>query len=162
MRSGTAQPDSMKKIWKQPFTLEQLNALSRQTMVAHLGIELVEAGDDYLKATMPVDHRTVQPMRLLHGGASVALAETLGSVAGVLCLDDLERHTVVGVDISATHLRPGREGQIVTGIARPLKLGRRVQVWQIDIYDERGKQLCASRITLAVVERRAEAPPGRS
>ncbi len=159
MKCGMEQSDAMKKIWKQPFTLEQLNALSRQTLVAHLGIELVEAGDDYLKATMPIDHRTVQPMRLLHGGASAALAETLGSMAGVLCLDDLERQTVVGVDINATHLRPGREGQIATGIARPLKLGRRTQVWQIDVYDEQGKQLCASRLTLAVVERQTDTAP---
>jgi len=142
------------KIWKQPFTLEALNAMSANTMVGHLGIEIVEVGDDYLKATMPVDHRTVQPMRLLHGGASVALAETLGSVAGVLCLEDLERQSVVGVDINATHLRPGREGATVTGIARPLKIGRTTQVWTIDIFNEEGKQLCASRITLAVVARK--------
>ncbi len=142
------------KIWKQSFTLESLNALSANTMVGHLGIEIVEVGDDYLKATMPVDHRTVQPMRLLHGGASVALAETLGSVAGVLCLEDLERQSVVGVDINATHLRPGREGETVTGIARPLKIGRTTQVWNIDIFNEQGKQICASRITLAVVARK--------
>ncbi len=146
----------MHPIWKQPFTIAALNDLSQHTMVAHLGIQIVEVGDDYLKATMPVDRRTVQPMRLLHGGASVALAETLGSVAGFLCLDDVGQQQVVGVDINATHLRAGREGEIVTGIARPLKLGRRLQMWQIEISNPAGELLCVSRITLAVIERKQE------
>lgn len=140
-------------VWKQEFTLEGLNVLSKNTMVEHLGIEFVDFGDDYLEARMPVDHRTVQPMRLLHGGASVALAETLGSVAGVLSLEDQTKYSVVGVEINANHLRSATSGW-VTGKVIPLKVGRTMQVWQIKITDEKSRLLCVSRLTIAVVERR--------
>lgn len=118
-------------------------------MVAHLGITLTELGTDFLVATMPVDHRTTQPAGLLHGGASVALAESLGSIAANLCVDP-HRWTCVGQEINASHLRPVRSGS-VTGIAKPLYRGRSSQVWQISIVDERQRLVCLVRLTVAVV-----------
>ncbi len=143
----------MSKIWKQDFTLEGLNAINRGTLGEHLGIEFLDFGEDYIRARMPVDHRTVQPMRLLHGGASVALAETLGSLAAYLCLDDLERHTAVGVEINANHLNSVKTGHVY-GTVRPVKIGRSMQVWTINIHDELDRLICVSRLTIAVVERR--------
>jgi 1,4-dihydroxy-2-naphthoyl-CoA hydrolase len=139
------------RIWKQDATLEGLAKIGQGTMGDHLGIEIIELGDDYLRAQMPVDERTVQPMRLLHGGASVALAETLGSVAGVLCLNDPSTHTIVGVEINANHLNSVREGIIVFGTVRPIRIGRTIQVWQIDITDEQDRLICVSRLTTMVV-----------
>lgn len=141
------------KIWKQPASLEAINASSADTLVAWLGITYTELGDDYLVAQMPVDHRTMQPMRLLHGGASVALAESMGSVASFLCIEDPGTQSIVGVDINATHLNSVNSGH-VTATARALKLGKRLHVWQIEIKDERDRLVCVSRITIAVVERR--------
>lgn len=137
-------------IWKQAFTVEGLNSLSENTLVQHLGIEFTEFGDDFLSARMPVDNRTVQPMRLLHGGASVVLAETLGSSAGMLCLENVSQQSVVGVEINANHLRSVRKGW-VTGTCKPVRIGRSLQVWNIDIHDEQGRLCCVSRLTLAVV-----------
>ncbi len=128
--------------------------MSAGTLGDTLGMRFVEIGDEYLVAEMPVDERTVQPFRLLHGGASVALAETLGSVAGFLSLDEPETHIVVGVDINASHLRSVREGGTVRGTVRPVRVGNTVQVWQIDITDEWDKLVCVSRITCQVVRRR--------
>ena len=113
------------------------------------------AGEDYVKATMPVDHRTRQPHGLLHGGASVALAETLGSVGSLLCLADPWKQACVGLEINANHLRPVREGQ-VTGLAKPLHVGKTTQVWEIDITDDEEHLVCVSRITLAVIDRQPE------
>ena len=119
----------------------------------HLGIELTEAGDDYLKGRMPVDERTVQPYGVLHGGASVALAETLASIASAATLD-LRKQTAVGLEINANHLRGVRKGW-VTGIARPVHLGRTTHVWEIRMFDEDDKPTCISRCTTAIVDRRA-------
>ncbi len=130
-------------------TPEQLNARSRNTLVEHLGIVLTEVGEDWLRGTMPVDARTLQPAGLLHGGASVVLAETLGSVAGNLCLDNT-RQMAVGLEINANHLRAVRGG-VVTGTARPIHIGRNTHVWEIRIENEAGKPTCISRITLAIV-----------
>src|SRR5690242_7953733 len=124
-------------IWKSLTTLEQLSLRSRDTLVDHLGIEFLEIGDDYLKARMPVDHRTRQPHGLLHGGASLALAETLGSVAAELCVDR-EKKTVVGLDINANHVRPVTHGW-VTGVTKPIHVGNSTQVWEIKIYNEQEK-----------------------
>nr|WP_243700029.1 hotdog fold thioesterase [Lysobacter sp. N42] len=115
-----------------------------------LGIVFTEIGADFLRATMPVDARTKQPYGLLHGGASVLLAETLGSTAGNLCVP--EDRICVGIEINANHLRAVRDG-VVTGTARPLHVGRATQVWEIRIEDARGRLACVSRITLAVVDR---------
>jgi len=141
-------------IWKTPPTLEKINTLGHNSLSEHLGIEFTAIGDDYMTATMPVDHRTVQPMRLLHGGASVAFAETLGSVASMFCLTDLATQSVVGVEINANHLNSAKEGETVTGTVRPIKVGRRLHVWEIKIHRSDEKIVCVSRITIAVVERR--------
>jgi 1,4-dihydroxy-2-naphthoyl-CoA hydrolase len=144
----------MSKIWKQPATLEGLNALNNNTMGGHLGIVFTEIGDDYLAATMPSNEKTVQPFRILHGGANVALAETLGSVASTLCLEDMATQSSVGLEINANHLKSVREGGMVTGICRPVRIGRQVHVWQIEIRDEKGELSCISRLTVAIVARR--------
>jgi len=131
-------------------TLDQLNELSRNTAIETLGIVFSQIGPDYLRATMPVDRRTHQPYGLLHGGASVLLAETLGSSAGNLCVP--EGRACVGIEINANHLRAVREGH-VTGTARALHIGGRTQVWEIRIQDDQGQLACISRLTLAVIVR---------
>jgi uncharacterized protein (TIGR00369 family) len=136
-------------IWQRSTDLDLLNATSKETLVSHLGIIYTEIGDDCLKGTMPVGPQVHQPLGLLHGGASVVLAETLGSVAANLCVD--REHYCVGLDINANHIRAVRKG-IVTGIAKPIHLGTLTQVWQIDIVDERGRQVCSSRLTIAVMK----------
>lgn len=130
--------------------LDDLNAMCRGTAMDALGIVFTETGPDFVRATMPVDARTHQPYGLLHGGASVLLAETLGSSAGNLCVGEGE--ICVGIEINANHLRAVREGT-VTGTARPLHVGGRTQVWEIRIEDERARLVCVSRLTLAVVAR---------
>jgi len=133
--------------WPEGATLEALNARSRGTLMESLGIVFTELGEGYLRATMPVDARTHQPYGLLHGGASVALAETLGSSAGALVAGG---NAVVGLEINANHLRAVRSGT-VTGTTRPIHIGRSTQVWEIHIADEAGQPVCISRITLAVL-----------
>ncbi|HMN89183.1 MAG TPA: hotdog fold thioesterase [Saprospiraceae bacterium] len=139
-------------IWKQSFTLETINQLSQRTLVEALGIEFIAFGDDYLTARMPVDDRTVQPMRLLHGGASAALAETLGSVASVACLEDVARFMPVGVELNANHLRSAASG-FVHGTVKPFRIGRSLHVWGIEIKDEMERLICVSRLTIAIVPR---------
>ncbi len=133
--------------WPDTASLAALNAMAERTLMQALGIVFTELGDGYLRATMPVDARTHQPYGLLHGGASVALAETLGSSAGMLMAGG---NAVVGLEINANHLRAVRSGT-VTGTARPVHIGRSTQVWDIRIEDEGGKPVCVSRITLAVL-----------
>jgi len=132
-------------------SLTELNQFSRNTLVEHLGIVYTAVGEDWLQGTMPVDQRTYQPYGLLHGGASVVLAETLGSMAGNLCVDP-DTHMCVGLEINANHLRSMRSG-IVTGTARALHIGRSTHVWEIHIENELSKPVCISRLTLAVVAR---------
>jgi 1,4-dihydroxy-2-naphthoyl-CoA hydrolase len=139
-------------LFRHDTSVEALNALSRDSAIAALGIVFTERGPDFLRATMPVDARTLQPYGLLHGGASVLLAETLGSSAGNLCVGD--DAMVVGIEINANHLAAVREG-LVIGTARPLHVGRSTQVWDIRIEDEVGRLACIARLTLAVVARRA-------
>jgi len=121
-------------------------------MVEHLGIEMLEIGDDYIKAKMPVDHRTHQPLGLLHGGASVALAETLGSIAATLTVNT-EAQYCVGLEINANHIKSAREGWVF-GITKPLHLGRKTQVWEIKITNEKEQLVCISRITMAVMDKK--------
>ena len=135
-------------VWTTPPTLEQLNARSQGCAVSHLGIEFTEIGPDYLCARVPVDERTKQPYGLLHGGVSVVLAETLGSMAAVLACPP--GHRAVGLDINANHRRAVTSGW-VTGTARPVHIGRTTQVWQIDMCNEAGQPTCVSRITMAVL-----------
>lgn len=138
-------------IWTRPVALNDLNALSGG-LTAHLGIVFTEIGDDFVRATMPVTPQHHQPMGLLHGGANVALAETLGSVGGALSCG--EGKTCVGLEINANHVRAVRNGTVV-GTARPLHRGATTHVWEIRIDDEAGRLVCISRLTLAVVQRRA-------
>jgi 1,4-dihydroxy-2-naphthoyl-CoA hydrolase len=135
-------------IWKRKPAIEELQDSRRQTLVSHLGIEFTALADDWLEARMPVDERTRQPLGLLHGGASVALAETIGSVAAYLCVEEGKR--CVGLEINANHIRPAREGW-VTGRATPLHLGRTTQVWEIRIRDDHGHLVCVSRLTMAIL-----------
>jgi 1,4-dihydroxy-2-naphthoyl-CoA hydrolase len=141
-----------KPIWRVQATPEQLIERARNTLAEHLGIRVTEIGPDYLRATMPVNPHTHQPQGILHGGASVALAETVGSLAANLCVD-LTKYVCVGQEINANHLRPVASG-LVTGTARPYHVGGRSQVWGIEIRDENDKLVCVSRITMAVVERK--------
>jgi uncharacterized protein (TIGR00369 family) len=138
-------------VFHTPVSIDQLNELSRNTLIEHLGIVFTEAGEDWVRATMPVDARTRQPYGLLHGGASVVLAETLGSSAGNLCVDP-DTQMCVGLEINANHLRAATDGH-VTGTARAVHVGRSTQVWDITIEDEAGRRVCVSRLTLAVVTR---------
>ena len=138
-------------IWRSLRSLEELNSGSAGTMVEHLGIEFIEIGDDFIRGTMTVDRRTRQPYGVLHGGASVALAETLGSTGATMCVDATQ-YQCVGQEINANHVRPVHTG-FVTGTARPVHLGGRTHVWVIDIVNEAGKLVCTSRLTMAVIRR---------
>jgi 1,4-dihydroxy-2-naphthoyl-CoA hydrolase len=140
-------------IWRSLRTLEELNGNRDGTLIGNLGIVFTEIGDDFVRGTMPVDTRTVQPYGLLHGGASVALAETLGSMGAAMCVDAAEYH-VVGQEINANHVRAARSG-LVTGTARAVHLGGRTHVWSIDIVNDAQKLVCISRITMAVIKRGA-------
>ncbi|RTE65789.1 hotdog fold thioesterase [Amphritea opalescens] len=137
-------------IWKTEMSIEGLQSFMKNTLVDHLGIKITEIGDDYLCASMPVDSRTHQPMGLLHGGASVVLAETLGSMAAQLAAEP--GHHCVGLEINANHLSGIRSG-FVYGTASPIHIGRSTQVWDIRIADENGKGVCASRLTMAVLQK---------
>ena len=139
-------------IWKVKPEVKILNEMSQNTMLSHLDRKFIEIGEDFLKATMPVDHRTHQPMGLLHGGASATLAETLGSFASHLIVDTT-KFDCVGLEINANHVRSKTEG-IVTGIAKPIHLGSKTHIWDIRIEDERGKLVCISRLTMAVLPKR--------
>jgi 1,4-dihydroxy-2-naphthoyl-CoA hydrolase len=144
------------RIWKSELTLDQANSW-HNTMIERIGIAVTEIGDDYVRGTMPVDARTHQPYGLLHGGASVALAETLGSL-GAMMVADASTQLAVGLDINANHLRGVTEGT-VTGTARPVHLGRSTQVWEIRIDDERLRLVCIARLTVAIVPRPGAASP---
>ena len=132
-------------IWKR--SLNEMSAPFKDNMVNYVGIEITEQGDNFVQGTMPVDHKTIQPMGLLHGGASVVLAETLGSIAANLCCDD--DCYCVGLEINANHVRPVTSGK-VTGTAQPIHIGRSTQIWEIKIKDDKDRLTCVSRITLAV------------
>jgi 1,4-dihydroxy-2-naphthoyl-CoA hydrolase len=138
-------------IWFRAYTLEELRPHNEVNMISHLGLELVEIGPDYLVGRLPVDHRTKQTFGLFHGGASVVLAETLGSI-GANMLVNPETHYAVGLEVNANHVRPVKEGW-VTGTARPLHIGRFTQVWEILLRDDAGNLSAVSRHTVAVVER---------
>ena len=142
-------------IWRTEKTLEQIRDYGRNTLAEHIGIRMTEIGPDYLRATMPVNRQVHQPTGVLHGGASVALAETVGSVAANLCVD-MTTHMCLGQEINANHLR-GVSSGLVTATARPFHIGMRSQVWHIEIRDEQDRLVCVSRLTMAVVQRNREA-----
>lgn len=139
-------------IFNSNVTVDMLNKMSPNTMTDHLGIVFTKIGDDFIEATMPVDHRTHQPLGLLHGGASVVLAETLGSVAATCCVD-MSKQYCVGLEINANHIKSVREG-VVTGTTRPIHIGKRTQVWEIKITNPQQELICVSRITMAVIDRK--------
>ena len=146
-------PRPHRRLWNGVPSLASANELSSRSLIGHLGIEFIEVGDDYLIARMPVDNRTRQPLGLLHGGASVTLAETLASWAASLTIDH-DQTSCVGMEINANHIRPVTSGW-VTGIASPIALGRTTQVWEIRITRADGELACISRCTMAVIPRRA-------
>ncbi len=137
-------------IFIKDWSVEFINTMHQNTLCAHLGMQFTERGANFLSARMPVDARTTQPLGILHGGASVALAETLGSVAAWLCLED--GWNAVGLDINANHIRGATTGWVY-GKATPVHVGRTTQVWQIEIVDERNKLVCSSRITMAIIRK---------
>ena len=137
-------------IWNKTPTLEFITERFANNMISHIGIEITEVGDDFLKGRMPVDERTKQPAGILHGGASVALAETLGSMAANLCINT-EKYYCVGLDINSNHIRIMKEGYVY-GVAKPLHLGQKTQVWEIKITDEKDRLVNVSRLTMAIVE----------
>ena len=140
-------------IWfNKKLSIEQFSQFGKGTMGDHIGIEWVEIGENFLKAKMPVDHRTKQTYGLLHGGASCTLAETIGSVASAMVIDH-SKFDCVGLEINANHVRSAREG-FVTGVATPLHLGGNTHVWDIKIYDESNKLICISRLTVAIIQKR--------
>ena len=148
---GQTCSQQLSMIWKRSFTIEILNALNTGTIGEHLDIRFEKHGDDYLEASMPVDQRTIQPMGLLHGGANVTLAETLGSVASILCIPEEQNAHAVGVEINANHLRSARSGR-VRGVVTPVRVGRQIHVWQIDIFDDQNRKCCSSRLTTLIVK----------
>lgn len=136
-------------MWKSDHTVEQINKMCANTIHDALGIKITEKGEDFLAGTMPVDSRTVQPMRILHGGANVVLAESLGSIASLLIINPDEEISV-GLDINANHIRSAKSG-VVTGVAKPINIGRKIHVWEIKITDEEGRLTCVSRLTVSIL-----------
>jgi 1,4-dihydroxy-2-naphthoyl-CoA hydrolase len=139
-------------LFTQQVTIEALNQMSSRTMVTHLGIEFTRIGEDFIEAKMPVDHRTHQPLGLLHGGASVSLAETLGSVAATCCVDTSKQYCV-GLEINANHIKSVKSG-FVYGITKPIHVGKKTQVWEIRITNEQQELVCISRITMAIIDKK--------
>jgi 1,4-dihydroxy-2-naphthoyl-CoA hydrolase len=138
-------------IWQRQHSVKELNNMTQNCIEEHLGIEIVELGSDYISATMPVDHRTRQPFGLLHGGASVVLAESLGSLASTLCIDQNEK-VAVGIEVNANHIKQVREG-LVKGTVRPLHLGNKIHVWEIRIVNSAEKLVCICRLTVAIIKK---------
>ena len=139
-------------IWAKKISLDEIDAFLKNSIEEQLGIKIVEVGDDYIKATMPVDHRTRQPFGILHGGASVVLAESLGSFASYLIIKS-EDQIGAGIEVNANHIRSVSEG-IVTGIVRPIHLGNQLHVWEIKIRDKKNKLVCISRLTVAILNKK--------
>jgi 1,4-dihydroxy-2-naphthoyl-CoA hydrolase len=141
------------QIWKQSMDIKVLNTFQKDTLGEVLGIVFTDFDDDSLTATMPVTAAHVQPYRLLHGGANVVLAETLGSVASTMCIKDLDMYMAVGVEINANHLRAVPEGGRVRGVCKPIRVGRTLHVWQIEIFDEMNRLSCISRLTTTIISK---------
>lgn len=139
------------RIWQQMVTLDMVNERSKDTMMDFLGIQFTEIGDDFMTATMPVSNRTKQPLGILHGGASVVLAETIASTAANMAVD-FSKYYCVGLEINANHLRSAKQG-LITGTTRPIHLGRTTQVWSIELFNDLGQPTCISRMTACVLAR---------
>ena len=138
-------------IWFKPYTLDEIESVNSNTMATHLAIKFVDIGDDYLKAKMPVDATTIQPGGVLHGGASVALAETIGSVGSNL-LVDLDKHICVGLEINANHVKSVKSGYVF-GVGKPISVKEKTQVWDIKIFDDFNNLICISRLTMAILNK---------
>tara|TARA_Y100000590_G_scaffold391417_1_gene468007 strand:- start:9964 stop:10410 length:447 start_codon:yes stop_codon:yes gene_type:complete len=141
-------------IWHTDYTAEEIGRIEATGLNSRIGIEITEVGDDYLKGTMPVDDRTKQPAGLLHGGANCVLAETLASWAATLVIDP-SQNRAVGLEINANHIRSATEGE-VTGVSRPIHIGRQTHVWEVKIKRQDGKLSCVSRVTMAIIEKQEE------
>ena len=141
------------EIWTKRPTTEALNSMCNKSSVSNLGIEFTEVGDGFLKATMPVDSRTIQPFGILNGGASCLLAESLGSVCAHFCNCDNSK-TAVGLEINANHIKPVAQGQSVVGISKPIHIGSKTQIWEIKIHDLKNRLICISRLTVALVDKK--------
>ena len=137
--------------WFKDFTVEELNGRPKNHIGALLGIEFTKIGDDFIEGTMPVDERTHQPAGILHGGASVVLAETLGSIASYMLIDP-EKYVAVGLEVNANHLRPLKSG-LVKGMCTPIHIGAKTHIWDIKLFNDRGKMSCISRLTVAVINK---------
>ena len=137
-------------MWKNDFSIQQINEMCKSTIHESLGIQITKKGIDSLEGVMPVDSRTVQPMRILHGGANVVLAESLGSIASLLMINS-DAEISVGLEINANHIRSVKTG-FVYGVARPINIGRKIQVWEIKLSNEEGKLSCVSRLTVSVLK----------
>ncbi len=136
-------------IWKNPINIEFINSISKNTLSSHIGIVITEVGDDFISATMPVDQRTKQPMGLLHGGASVVLSESLGSIASIIAAGPYGQFSAVGIEINANHLKSVKSG-FVTGICKPIKLGKTLHIWNTEIFDDQDNLICVSRLTTLI------------
>lgn len=141
--------NNTKSLWYRDYTIEELNRMNKENLGGHLHIQFTEIGNDYLIATIPVDHRTKQPAGLLHGGASAALAETLGSVASLMVIN-ADLFFPLGIEINANHIKPVKEGY-VKGICKPLRVGGRIHVWEIKIYNDANELNCVSRLTTTII-----------
>lgn len=142
----------MSRIWFKDNDLQLMNNFSQKTLVSHIGIVLTKITDDSLEGTMPVDERTFQPAKLLHGGASCVLAETLGSIAANMCIDTNEK-MAVGQHVEATHIRPATKGH-VRGVAKPIYIGKTSQTWRIEIFNDDNKMICDSKIIMAIIPKK--------
>lgn len=138
-------------MWFKNFTVDELNSRPKNHLGGLLDIRFTEIGENFITGTMPVDERTHQPAGILHGGASVVLAETLGSIASYMCINP-DKYVAVGLEVNANHLRPVKSG-LVKGICKALHIGAKTHVWEIKIYDERGKMNCISRLTVAIINK---------
>ena len=136
-------------IWKHKPDKDIINKINTDTMVSHLGIEIVEIGDDFIKSEMPINNRTRQPYGMLHGGASVVLSESVGSMATALTLDDFSKWLILGIEVSASHLKTAKSGKVY-GITRPVKLGKTLQIWQTEIFNEADEMVCHSKLTTMI------------
>lgn len=139
-------------MWKSDYSIEQVNSMNKNTILETLGIEITEKGADFLVGKMPVDSRTVQPMRILHGGANVVLAESLGSIASLMVIDP-EKEISVGLDVNANHIRSVKSGW-VKGVAKPVSIGRKIHVWEIKIIDDHERLTCVSRLTVSILSKK--------
>ena len=139
-------------MWKSDYSIEQVNSMNKNTILETLGIEITEKGSDFLVGKMPVDSRTVQPMRILHGGANVVLAETLGSIASLMIINP-EEEISVGLDVNANHIRSVKSGW-VKGTAKPISIGKKIHVWEIKITDDDDRLTCVSRLTVSILPKK--------